>query len=296
MQLCNEGDNMQNNQKSFGRRGLPPLEAKADNPYTGQRMAVQGQQKFDAVTSVDENLRLFMLQVYNFMSAGLVITGLFAVATYWLTVTGDPAVAALRDDNTPAQMTDTEYLTDLGMLLWGTPLRYVVCLGPLLIILFTCGMWRHLPTKAAMVAFGILSALVGVSFSGLALTYTNGSISQMFFATAAAFGGLSLYGYTTAKDLSGWGSFLWMGLFGIIAASIFDIFWPSDSLHFAISVIGIIVFSGFTAYDTQMIKQAYSDELTPDDRTRLAIRGALDLYLDFINLFRFLLAVFGERE
>jgi uncharacterized protein len=287
---------MQNNQNSFGRRGLPAVEAKAHNPYTGHRMAVQGQQKFSSVTGVDENLRLFMLQVYNFMGAGLVITGLFAVLTYWLTVTGDPALAAVWEDNTPAQMTDTEYLTDLGMLLWGTPLSYVICLGPLMIILFTAAMWRSLPTTAAMVAFGILSALVGVSFSGLALTYTNGSISQMFFATAAAFGGLSLYGYMTAKDLSGWGSFLWMGLFGIIAASIFNIFSPSDSLHFAISIIGIIVFSGFTAYDTQMIKQAYSDELNPDDRTRLALQGALDLYLDFINLFRFLLSVFGERE
>lgn len=282
---------MQNN--SFGRRGLP---AKAANPYTGQRMAIHGQANHDSVTGVDENLRAFMLSVYNIMAAGLAITGCVAFMTYWLTVTGDASTAALWDDGTPMQITGTEYLNDFGALLWTTPLQYVLMFGPLVIILLTSAMWRRLPAGAALAGFIVISVLIGVSFSGLALTYTNGSIAQMFFATSAGFGALSLFGYTTGKDLSGWGSFLWMGLFGVIAAMIGNIFWPSGALSFAISVIGVIVFSGFTAYDTQMIKQAYCDQMNAEDRNKLAISGALDLYLDFINLFRFLLALFGSRE
>ena len=142
----------------------------------------------------------------------------------------------------------------------------------------------------------LIAGFIGISFSGIALTYTNGSIAQMFFATAAGFGGLSLAGYTTKKDLSGMGSFLWMGFFGLVAACLSNLFLHSDALHFAICVVGVLVFSGFTAYDTQMIKQAYSDRLSPNDVNKLAISGALDLYLDFINLFRFLLALFGSRE
>jgi uncharacterized protein len=282
---------MQNN--SFGRRGVP---AKAANPYTGTRMAVEGQANYSSETGVDENLRAFMLTVYNLMTAGLAITGCVAFMTYWMTVTGDAASAALWDDGVPMQITETEYLNDLGALLWTTPLQYALMFGPLAIILFTSALWRRLSAGAALAGFIAISALIGVSFSGLALTYTNGSIAQMFFATSAAFGGLSLFGYSTGKDLSGWGSFLWMGLFGIIAAMICGFFWPSGALSFAINVIGVIVFSGFTAYDTQMIKQAYTDRLNPEDRTKLAISGALDLYLDFINLFRFLLALFGSRE
>jgi uncharacterized protein len=288
---------MQNGQrKSFGTRGAPDGYGRSANPYTGTNRPVGGQANYDARSGIDENLRAFMLQVYNVMAAGLAVTGLTAFATYWATVTGDSSLAAVWEDGTAVMATDTEYLTDLGALLWTTPLSFLICFGPLLIIVFTTPFWRRLPSSFSLGAFLVIAALVGVSFSGLALCYTNGSIAQMFFATAAAFGGLSLFGYTTRKDISGWGSFLWMGLFGIIAAVIFNIFYPSDALNFAISVIGVIVFSGFTAYDTQMIKQAYSDQLNPEDRNRLAVSGALDLYLDFINLFRFLLALFGSRE
>jgi uncharacterized protein len=288
---------MQNGpRKTFGSRGAAHGHGKAANPYTLEHLPVGGQANYGAQSGVDENLRAFMLMVYNLMAIGLAITGLAALAAYWATVTTDPTLAALWDDGTAIKATDTEYLTKLGADLWLSPLKYILCFGPFVIILFTTPFWRRLPASVSLVAFIVISALIGVSFSGLALTYTNGSIAQMFFATAAAFGGLSLFGYTTQKDLSGWGSFLWMGLFGVIAAMIFNIIYPSDAFHFAISVIGVIVFSGFTAYDTQMIKQAYSDRLSKEDTMRLAIAGALDLYLDFINLFRFLLALFGERE
>ena len=288
---------MQNGQKkSFGTRGLPEGYGKSANPYTLTHRPIGGQANYSSQCGIDENLRAFMLQVYNLMAIGLAITGLAAFAAYWATVTSDPALAAKWDDGTAIAVTQSEYFTVLGADIWMSPRSYLICFGPLLIILFTTPFWRRLPSSLSLGAFFLIATLVGVSFSGLALTYTNGSIAQMFFATAAAFGGLSLFGYTTRKDLSGWGSFLWMGLFGVIAAVIFNIFYPSDALNFAIGVIGVIVFSGFTAYDTQMIKQAYSDQLNPEDRMRLAVSGALDLYLDFINLFRFLLALFGERE
>jgi uncharacterized protein len=288
---------MQNgHRKTFGTRGTPEGYSKAANPYTLTHRPIGGQANYSAESGVDENLRAFMLQVYNLMAAGLAVTGLVAFAAYWATVTTDPALAAIWDDGTAIQITPSEYLTELGADLWMSPLSFLICFGPLFIIIFTTPFWRRMPSSLALGAFLIIAALVGVSCSGLALTYTNGSIAQMFFATAAAFGGLSLYGYTTRKDLSGWGSFLWMGLFGIIAAVIFNIIYPSDAVSFAISVIGVVVFSGFTAYDTQMIKQAYSDKLNPEDRMRLAVSGALDQYLDFINLFRLLLALFGSRE
>lgn len=282
--------------KPFGQRGVASGDARARNPYTGMNMPVRGQAKYDSVSGVDESLRTFMLRVYNLMAGGLAVTSIMAFVTYWLTVTGDPALAALYDDNTPLQITKTEYLTELGALLWATPLGYAVTFAPLFIILFTSAFFRKLGSTGSFIAFMLIAGFIGISFSGLALTYTNGSIAQMFFATAAGFGGLSLAGYTTHKDLSGMGSFLWMGFFGLLAACISNIFLHSDALHFAISVVGVLVFSGFTAYDTQMIKQAYTDRLSGEDAKKLAIRGALDLYLDFINLFRFLLALFGSRE
>lgn len=280
--------------RPFGQRGVP-IEARATNPYTGKRMSVGGQENYSAL-GIDEKLRAFMITVYNLMAGGLAVTGVVAFFTYWMTITNDPAQAAFWDNGEVMQITPTEYFNEFGALLWCTPLAYVLMFGPLAIILLTSAFWRNLSSGAALVGFVLISALIGVSFSGLALTYTNGSIAQMFFVTAAAFGSLSLFGYTTGKDLSGWGSFLWMGLFGIIAAMLANIFWPSSMLEFVFSVVGVIVFAGFTAYDTQMIKTAYTDQLSQEDASKLAISGALDLYLDFINLFRFLLALFGSRE
>ncbi len=279
---------------AFGKLGV--AERNGANPYTGHAMPRGGYRRYDPVTGVDEGLRTFMLSVYNLMALGLVVTGTIAWLTYSVTVTGTPSEAALWDDGFPIQITQTEYLNELGALLWVTPISYLVCFGPLLLLVFTAPMWRGLPPAAAMAIFVVVASLIGVSFSGLALTYTNGSIAQMFFATASGFGSLSLFGYTTKRDLSGWGSFLWMGLFSVLAAIIINIWLQAPALEFALSVIGVLVFAGFTAYDTQMIKEAYSDRLDETQTRSLAISGALDLYLDFVNMFRFLLAIFGAKE
>lgn len=282
---------------SFGKRGVPASERGCVNPYTGR--VAQGSGYFmrgaSHTSAVDEGLRAFMLAVYNYLFAGLTVTGLSALATYMLTVTTDPS-KAMTDEGYPLQITDTEYLTELGGLLWMTPLSYVVGFGPLAILLFTGNVWRDVDPGPAKAVFFAVAALIGVSFSALALTYTNGSIAQMFFATAAGFGALSLWGYTTGKDLSGWGSFLFTGLFSLIAAAILNVFMGSHALTFAICSAGILIFSAFTAYDTQMIKQAYSERMGSGQLQHLAIKGALDLYLDFVNLFRFLLYFFGEQE
>jgi hypothetical protein len=150
--------------------------------------------------------------------------------------------------------------------------------------------------SAAQIAFWVFAALMGASISSIFLVYAGASIAQMFFVTAAAFGALSLWGYTTSKDLSGWGSFLFMGLIGIIIASLVNLFIGSSALQFAVSVIGVLVFAGLTAYDTQRIKEMY---YVGDDGTvagRKAVMGALQLYLDFINLFMLLLQLFGDRR
>ncbi|MEL6436500.1 MAG: Bax inhibitor-1/YccA family protein [Pseudomonadota bacterium] len=286
---------MQNAKPVFGQRGVPVTNRRAANPYTGQAEPLGGKAAFDKLTGVDDNLRAFMLGVYNYMALGMVVTGMVALATYMMTVTTDPA-QSFSDAEGLWPITETEYLTELGVLLWATPLSYVVCFGPLAILLFTGSMWRNMSSGGAFAVFMVVAALIGVSFSGLALTYTNSSIAQMFFVTATAFGSLSLYGYTTGRDLSGWGSFLWMGLIGLILALIVNIFLQSDMMEFVLSIVGVIVFAGFTAYDTQMIRDAYSDQMTKEEASKTAITGALHLYLDFINMFRFLLALFGQEE
>ena len=282
--------------------GLTAEQRAAANPYIGRKVPLGGMPSGVARgaggvgrTDVDAGLRQFMLDVYGFMFAGMMLTGIVAFLTYAATVTTDPSLAYI-DELGPWQITETEYLNPLGVLLWGTPIAYVVCFGPLVVCLLCGSVFRGCNPALSGVLFALIATLIGVSFSGLALTYTNASMTSVFFCTAAAFGSLSLYGYTTGKDLSGWGSFLWMGLFGVIVAAIFNLFLQSDALQFAVSSIGVIVFAGFTAYDTQMIKEAYSDRLDERTASALAINGALDLYLDFVNLFRFLLYFFGEQE
>lgn len=285
-----------NNQPSttFGKRGVSP--ARAVNPYTGRIEPQGGSQAYNPATGIDEGLRAYMNSVYNYMMMGFVLTGAVAWMVYTATVTTNPASAAKWSDGTLVAITSTEYLTSAGVMLWMTPIAYFVCFGPLALLLFTTTMWRNLSAGTAFAVFMAVAGLIGVSFSGLALTYTNGSIAQMFFATATGFGGLSLAGYTTKKDLSGWGSFLCMGLFAVIGAIIINMFINAPVMQFAISVMGVLVFAGFTAYDTQMIKEAYSDKLDDATRDSLAISGALNLYLDFINMFRFLLILFGSEE
>ncbi len=231
--------------------------------------------------AVDAGLRAHMLRVYNYMAIGLVLTGIFAFGTYSL------AFQEVGGVLTP---------TALGATLFGSPLIWVIIFAPLALVFFLSFRINKLSVGAAQATFWIYAALVGISLATIFVVYTATSITQVFFITAATFGAMSLYGYTTKRDLTGIGSFLFMGLIGIIIASVVNIFLASSALGFAISIIGVLVFVGLTAYDTQKIKEMYS---VNDDGTvagRKAIMGALKLYLDFINLFLMLLRLFGQNR
>jgi len=238
---------------------------------------------------IDEGLRAHMLRVYNYMVIGLAVTGLVAIGTFWLATTNDPA-------NATAVMANGTLLTSIGETLYGSPLQWVVFLAPLGLVFFMSFRINKMSVSAAQTTFWVFAALLGLSLSSIFIVYDLGSIAQVFFIAAATFGAMSLYGYTTKRDLSGWGSFLIMGLIGLILAMIVNIFIGSSALEFAISIIGVLIFTGLTAYDTQKIKEMY---YVNDDGTvagRKAIMGALTLYLDFINIFLFLLQLLGNRE
>ncbi|WP_406872991.1 Bax inhibitor-1/YccA family protein [Aminobacter sp. P9b] len=239
--------------------------------------------------SIDEGLRAYMLKVYNLMALGLAITGLAAFGTMMLATTNDPATAV-------ATMGNGKMLTSLGVALYGSPLKWVVMLAPLGMVFFLSARIQSMTTSGAQTAFWVFAGLMGLSLSSIFLVYTSASIVQTFFVTAAAFGALSLFGYTTKRDLTAMGSFLIMGVFGILIAMVVNIFLQSSALQFAISAIGVLVFSGLTAYDTQKIKEMYFDGDDALVSGRKAIMGALTLYLDFINLFSFLLSFLGNRE
>ena len=252
-----------------------------------QTRAVNAGSRADA--SIDEGLRAYMLKVYNLMALGLVITGVAALGTMMLATTNDPATAV-------ATLGNGKMLTSLGVALYGSPLKWVVMLAPLGMVFFLSARVHTMSVSAAQTAFWVFAALMGLSLSSIFLVYTAQSITQTFFITAAAFGALSLWGYTTKRDLTGMGTFLFMGVIGLIIAMVVNIFLASPALQFAISAIGVLVFAGLTAYDTQKIKEMYyeGDEVLVAGRK--AIMGALTLYLDFINLFTFLLSFLGNRE
>ena len=234
-----------------------------------------------AAAAIDQGLRAYMLKVYNYMGSGVAITGLVAYLAY-----------SMAFVQTPAGLQPTE----LGMTLYGSPLKWVIMLAPLGMVFFLSARIQKMSTSGAQLAFWLFAGLMGLSLGSIFAVYTGNSIARVFFISAAAFGGLSLYGYTTKKDLSGWGSFLIMGLIGIIIAMIVNIFLASSAMQFAISVIGVLVFAGLTAYDTQSIKEMYYVGDGEATMGRKAIMGALRLYLDFINLFMMLLMLFGNRE
>ena len=242
-----------------------------------------------AGATIDEGLRAYMLRVYNLMAMGLGITGVAAYAIAMLATTNDPAAAV-------ATMGSGKMLTGLGAALYGSPLKWVVMLAPLGMVFFLSARIEKMSVSGAQTAFWTFAALMGVSLSSIFLVYTSASITQTFFITAASFGALSLFGYTTKKDLSAMGSFLMMGLFGLIIAMVVNIFLQSSALQFAISGIGVLIFAGLTAYDTQQIKSMYYEGDSDATVGRKAIMGALRLYLDFINLFMFLLQFLGNRE
>jgi uncharacterized protein len=246
--------------------------------------------RVDAAT-VDAGLRAYMLRIYNYMSIGLAITGLAALGIYMAAVTADPSGGAARIGNA--------YLTPFGYAMFVSPLKWLFMLAPLaMVFVISFGINRLRPATAQML-FWVFSALMGVSMSSIFLVYTHTSIVRVFFITAASFGALSLYGYTTKRDMSGMGSFLIMGLFGIVIASLVNIFLASSMLQFVVSVIGVLVFAGLTAYDTQRLKNDYIYGYASqggDVAERAAITGALTLYLNFINLFTLLLQLLGQRD
>ena len=230
---------------------------------------------------IDQGLRSYMLRVYNYMASGVAITGVVAYLTYMF---------AVVDTGTGLQ------LTSFGNLIFASAFKWVVIFAPLGMVFFLSARINSMSLSGAQIAFWIFAALMGLSLGSIFLVYAHASIARVFFITAASFGALSLYGYTTQRDLSAWGSFLFMGLIGIIIAMLVNLFLASSALQFAISVIGVLIFAGLTAYDTQQIKEMY---YAGDDGTvagRKAVMGALRLYLDFINLFMMLLQLFGDRR
>ena len=249
-----------------------------------QSQAGYGARTYDA--SIDEGLRAYMIRVYNLMALALGFTALFAAGTVMLATGGTP-VATLPNGAT---------LNGFGAILYGSPLRWVIMLAPLGLVFYLSFRIQNMSVGAAQVAFWSFAALLGVSLSSIFLIYTSASIVQTFFITATAFGALSLYGYTTKRDLTAMGSFLFIGLIGLILVMIVNIFLQSPAMQFAISAIGVLIFAGLTAYDTQKIKEMYYAGDGADVAEKKAIMGALALYLDFINMFQFLLYFLGNRE
>ena len=236
--------------------------------------------------AVDAGLRAHMIRVYNYMAGGVALTGVLAYVTY----------LAAGGDAITVQGKMISGLTPFGQVVMNGITPIVLMLAALGLVFFISFRINRLQYTTALALFMFYAALLGVALSSLFVVYTGGSITRVFFVTAASFGALSLWGYTTQRDLSAMGSFLMMGLFGIIIASVVNIFLASSGLDWIISVIGVLVFAGLTAYDTQKIKEMYDIN---DDGTvagRKAVMGALQLYLDFINLFLFLLRLFGDRR
>lgn len=241
---------------------------------------------------IDAGLRAHMSKVYGTMSVGMLITFAAAWAIAGLAVTTDPSAAS-------AQLNADTYLTSFGYAIYGSPLRWVIMFAPLLFVFGFSAAINRMSAAAAQLLFYVFAGVMGLSISSIFLVFTGESIVQVFLITAIAFAGLSLYGYTTKRDLGPIGTFLIMGLIGLIVASIVNIFIASSAMSFAISVIGVLIFAGLTAYDTQNIKNTYLAHAHSGDSEWLgksAIMGALSLYLNFINMFMMLLQLFGNRE
>ena len=235
---------------------------------------------------IDQGLRSYMLKVYNYMASGVFLTGVISLLLFRLS----------GGYNIQVSSSGITGLTSIGQALFASPLMWVVMLAPLGIVLYMSFGIRKMSAARAQTTFWIFAALMGASLASIFLVYTGESITRVFFITAGTFGAMSIYGYTTKRDLTKFGSFLIMGLIGIIIASIVNIFMKSSMMYFVISVLGVLIFVGLTAYDTQKIKNMY---LASDDNEvsgKKAVMGALTLYLDFINLFIMLLRLFGQRR
>ena len=229
-----------------------------------------GAQTAQQAAEYDEGLRSYMLKVYNYMTSGILLTG----------------IVALFVGTSP----------DILNAIYGSGLHWLVALAPLAFIMVMSFGVHKMSSGTLQLVFWAFAAVMGVSMAWIFAAYTGTSIARTFFITAASFGALSLYGYTTKKSLSGFGTFLFMGLIGLIIASVVNIFLGSNMLQFIISVAGVLIFAGLTAYDTQRIKESYYMMATGEAVAKGAIMGALNLYLDFVNLFMFLLQFLGNRE
>ncbi|MCZ6861488.1 MAG: Bax inhibitor-1/YccA family protein [Alphaproteobacteria bacterium] len=232
-----------------------------------------------ATVDIDEGLRKHMLRVYNYMTLGLGLTGAVAYAVV--------SVPALRD---------LFYVMQGNVLVGVKPMAYVAMFAPLAFILVISFGINRMKASTAQLLFWLFAAAMGASLSNILLVYTGVSVARTFFVTAAAFGALSLYGYTTKRDLTAMGKFLFMGMIGLFLAMIVNLFMQAPALQFAISAIGVLIFAGLTAYDTQKIKEMYLEADSSEIAGKKAIMGALKLYLDFILMFQFLLYFMGGRE
>ena len=232
---------------------------------------------------IDEGLRAYMLKVYNYMGSGVLLTGVIALMFFKIAVVTSDGGEIIG-------------LTNFGNSIYNSGLKWVIMLAPLAVVFYMSFGIAKMSAAKAQTTFWIFAALMGASLSSIFLMYTGASITRVFFITAGTFGAMSIYGYTTKKDLTKLGSFLMMGLFGIIIASVVNIFMKSTMMYFVISILGVLIFVGLTAYDTQKIKNMYMASDSGELMGKKAVMGALTLYLDFINLFIMLLRLFGQRR
>ena len=247
------------------------------------RYGAQPQGYAGSQVEVDQGLRSFMLGVYNNMVVGLGISGLVALGLNAIAVAGYQGSRPL--------------LTPTGQFLYASPFKWVLMLAPLAFIFVFSFRMDRMSASSARTMFWAFAAVMGASMSSLMLVFTGASVVRVFFITAATFGALSLYGYTTKRSLSGMGSFLIMGLIGIIIASLVNLFLASSALQFAISVLGVLIFAGLTAYDTQKLKEMFLySGFDAEGAAKMSVNGALTLYLDFINMFQFLMQLLGDRR
>lgn len=249
------------------------------NAWDRQNTVASGQ-----TMAVDQGLRSYMLKVYNYMASALLLTGLVAWFVAGAAVTGGAEAGQMA-------------LTPFGQAIFLSPLKWVVMLAPLgMVIAISAGVNR-MATSTLQICFWSFAVLMGLSMASIFLAYTGESVARAFFITAAMFGGMSMFGYATKRDLTGMGHFLIMGVWGLIIASLVNLFLHSSGLSFAISVISVFAFTGLIAYDTQKLKSIYYYAGGhAETLARTAIMGALNLYLDFINLFMSLLRLFGDRR
>ena len=232
---------------------------------------------------IDEGLRTYMLKVYNYMGSGVLLTGVIALMFFKMAVVTSDGGEIIG-------------LTNFGNSIYNSGLKWVIMLAPLGVVFYMSFGIAKMSAAKAQTTFWVFAALMGASLSSIFLMYTGASITRVFFITAGTFGAMSIYGYTTKKDLTKLGSFLMMGLFGIIIASVVNIFMKSTMMYFVISILGVLIFVGLTAYDTQKIKNMYMASDSGELMGKKAVMGALTLYLDFINLFIMLLRLFGQRR